>query len=159
MSWSSRRTRACCSGLTRSSHASTAGRPSASAMRSDVDTADAPCFGAAVLAGLVAFLLILCSFSLAASTGCRRLSVVQLHLDLSITGVLPPPYPPWPGPATARNTLRNSKDRPGCRAVVFCRPFIGPCSFLPACQLDDLNEVATGVIQLCDGRAGHLGWR
>jgi hypothetical protein len=29
----------------------------------------------------------------------------------------------------------------------------------PARQLDDLNEVAAGVVQLGDGRAGHFGRR
>src|SRR5215217_1491598 len=34
-----------------------------------------------------------------------------------------------------------------------------PTPVLPARQLDDLNEVAAGVVQHCDGRAGHVGRR
>src|SRR5262245_1215929 len=32
-------------------------------------------------------------------------------------------------------------------------------TILPARKLGDLNEVATSVVHLGDGRAGHLGWR
>src|SRR5262245_25960779 len=69
------------------------------------------------------------------------------------------------GPAIARKTPRSSKGRPGCRAVVLLKssmrmaPFIEFGSSLPACQLGDLDEVAASVVQLGDGRAGHLGWR
>src|SRR5262249_31948089 len=122
MSWSSRRTRACCSGLTRSSHASTAARPSPSAMRPDRDTADAPFCGAAVLAGLAAFLLILCSYSLAASEGCSRLSVVQLHLELRITGDLPAPYPPSSTPLWPTGGWRHSLGGRGRGPHRTCRP-------------------------------------
>src|SRR5580704_7290371 len=48
-----------------------------------------------------------------------------------------------------------------------CDGFIGSVSpgkccrtpTLPACQLGELNEVAAGVVQLGDGRAGYLGRR
>src|SRR5215813_10724575 len=56
------------------------------------------------------------------------------------------------GPATARKTPRSSKGLPGCREAVLYRSFMRTGSFLPACQLGDLNEVAAGVVQPGDGR-------
>src|SRR5262249_35562736 len=63
--WSRRRTSPCSSGLTRLSHVSIAGRPSAFAMRPDADAAGAVFFGEALGTDLLApFLVILAVFTI-----------------------------------------------------------------------------------------------
>src|SRR5579864_6558697 len=79
---------------------------------------------------------------------------------------------------TFSGECRNSRTRMsvqfsspfGPRSFRTCAMFAGPGVYRsrngifvslasPACQLGELNEVAAGVIQHCDGRAGHVGGR
>src|SRR5215207_228330 len=74
----------------------------------------------------------------------------------------PLPFRSW---TVSLNTARSSAVSPAdaLRVVLladFCVSFIaGLLSGLLACQLGDLDHVPAGVVQLGDGRAGHLGAR